>query len=73
MKYLVVLLMVAGCASRPTPQYYWHKAGATQRELSIEGAQCQSNAYSVPFAPVQQQLHVYMTCMIGKGWQFLER
>lgn len=72
MRYLVVLLALAGCASKQT---YWDKSGASEADFNTDMGQCRAQAFSVPGAMnnLMQVAIVQSTCMQGKGWQSYEK
>lgn len=69
MRYLVVLLLLAGCATPPRQEYVWDKQGASTQEFNMESGQCRAQAFGAPGMPMMQVMMVYASCMQGKGWQ----
>jgi hypothetical protein len=76
--YLLVLL-IAGCASQPTPpappepEWVWQKAGASTQDFSVDRGQCQAQALSVSGLNYFQIAGVFIDCMNGKGWQHVPK
>lgn len=68
MRYLTLFLLTA-CAT--SPQYHWERSYAPER-VAEESAQCQSQAFAVPFSGEERIAIVYATCMQGRGWQLIE-
>lgn len=74
MRYLIVLLMLAGCA-QTQKRSHWEKPGATEQEFNADMGQCRAQAFSVPGA-VQNLMQVAIvqnSCMQGRGWYLVER
>jgi len=70
-KILIVTTLVFtlfGCANN-----VWVKPGATLSDFNIDKAQCNAQAYSIPFASVYQQVAVQNECMQGKGWTLRDK
>ena len=59
---------VFGCANN-----VWVKSGATANDFNVDKAQCNAQAYSIPFANVYQQVAVQNECMQGKGWTLRDK
>lgn len=72
MRYLLVLLIVTGCATKQT---YWEKPGASNEEFNRDMGTCRAQAFGVPGATnnLMQVAIVQSTCMNGKGWYTVER
>lgn len=73
MRYLVVLMLLAGCATRT--ESVWVKPGADQAQFNADIGQCRAQAFSVPGAMnnLMQVAAVQSSCMQGKGWYVEER
>jgi hypothetical protein len=76
--YLLVIL-IAGCASRPTPsaqpepEWVWQKPGALPQEFSVDRDQCQAQALGVPGLSYFQIAGEFVGCMNGKGWRHIPK
>lgn len=72
MRYLLVLLIAAGCATKET---YWEKPGASSAQFDADMGACRAQAFGVPGAMnnLMQVAIVQSTCMQGRGWQQVER
>jgi hypothetical protein len=72
MRYLVVLMLIAGCA---TTQRYWEKPGASVQEFNADSGQCNAQAFGVPGAMYNQiqVAVVYNQCMQGRGWYVVQK
>lgn len=71
MKLLTILSLTLGlfaCANN-----VWVKPGASVNDFNIDRAQCNAQAYSIPFANVYQQAAVQNECLQGKGWNLRDR
>lgn len=68
MRYLVLGLLLAGCATQQT--MIWDKQGWNQREYAADEGQCKAQALSVPGAMTNaiQVAAVFSSCMQGKGY-----
>lgn len=64
---LIPILLLAGCASAPAPQ--WVRPGATATEYEMDKGQCQAQALSVAYPPTPQTVVIFNSCMRGKGWR----
>lgn len=75
MRWLMVLTMLSGCAAQPRQQIQWvHDQGAGRAQLDRDYAQCESHALSQhPLMPVQQGMHIFASCMRGRGWYTVAR
>lgn len=75
MRYLGVLLLLAGCATQPERQAYWVKDGATERDFNADMGACRAQAFSVPGAMgnLLQVAAVQSSCMEGRGWRVEHR
>jgi len=65
---LACLILITGCANN-----VWVKKGASASEFNMDNAQCNAQAYSIPFASVYQQAIVQNECLQGKGWTLRDR
>lgn len=64
MRYLVVLLLLSGCA-----QTYWARdTDNTEQAFNMDKGMCQAQAFGVPGMYPMQVTMVYNACMQGKGW-----
>lgn len=70
MRYLFVLLLLAGCA---TTERYWVKPGSTPQEFYADEGQCKAQALGAPGMYTMQVAMVFNACMQGKGWYVEER
>lgn len=70
MRYLIVLLLVTGCAAQPRQQYQWvNDRGADVTQLRRDQGQCEATALGQhPRMSVDQGMHIYASCMRSKGW-----
>ncbi len=68
MRYLIVLILVAGCAVEGR----WDKRGATEDDFYRDRGTCFAQMESVPFASTNQKNNVFVGCMQGKGWYWTE-
>lgn len=66
-----VVLMLAGCALRPT--WHWEKPGASDAEYSFDLNQCKAMTYSDASVVVtKESVRRMFTCMERKGWARVE-
>lgn len=70
MRYIALLLILAGCASK---QFLWEKPGASGQEFEMDRGQCQAQAFSTPGMYTMQIALVYNSCMRGRGWYQVEQ
>lgn len=70
MKYLLVLLLMAGCA---TKQSYWEKPGTSEQDFRADMGFCRAQAFGVASGNLMQVAIVQRSCMEGKGWELVER
>ena len=70
MKYALLALLLAGCATKQT---FWEKQGAGQNEFYEAQGQCQAQAFGVTGMNAMQVALVYNGCMRGKGWYQVEK
>lgn len=75
MKLLAFFLGVAlaGCASQPEQQYAWAKKDGTQQDFQMSAGQCEAHALSILGATNVRGLEIYLACMRGKGWNYVQR
>lgn len=73
MKYLLVALLLAGCAAKKMA--YWEKPGSNAQDFNQDMGQCRAQAFGVPGAMnnLMQVAMVQNACMQGKGWYTVER
>ncbi len=64
----VLVAGVFGCANN-----VWVKQGASANDFNVDRAQCNAQAYSIPFANVYQQAAVQNECLQGKGWTLRDK
>jgi hypothetical protein len=72
MRYLCVLLL-AGCAS--PGHYAWERidgASPTAQWLYMDKGQCEAMAVGAT-GNENRQVEVFVACMRGKGWRFVQR
>jgi hypothetical protein len=70
-KFFMIFPLVIGafgCANN-----VWVKPGASVNDFNVDRAQCNAQAYSIPFASVYQQAAVQNECLQGKGWTLRDR
>lgn len=66
MRYLLVLLLLVGCAREKRG---WYRDGATEEDFYRDRGQCVAQASAAPFGPMSDQALLIMGgCMQGKGW-----
>ena len=63
-----VIAVLFGCANN-----VWVKPGASVNDFNVDRAQCNAQAYSIPFANVYQQAAVQNECLQGKGWSLRDK
>lgn len=73
MRYLIVLLLLAGCATQQ-PRTVWQKSGSTYAEFQSDSGYCRAQAFGVPGAMgnLLQVAIVQRSCMESKGWELVE-
>lgn len=67
MRYLVVLLLLAGCVKDGG----WVRHGASDQEFMQDRGACISQAFQAP-TPHQQSM-IMAGCMQSKGWHWQEK
>lgn len=65
MRYLLLLLMLVGCATG-APEGAWYRTGSTEQEFMQDRGACTAQAFAVP--NVLRQAIILDSCMQGKGW-----
>jgi hypothetical protein len=70
MRYMLTLLMLAGCATTET---VWVKPGATNEAFYQDQGQCRAQAFGAPGMYTMQVAMIYSSCMQGRGWYTEER
>jgi uncharacterized lipoprotein YmbA len=70
-RYLIVLMLLAGCASEPK-QTYWEKPGASAQDFNQDIGQCRAQAFGNTMNLMQAAI-IQSSCMAGKGWYTVER
>lgn len=73
MRYLLVLLLLAGCS---TVIPMWSRNGATEQVFNSEAKQCETQARTIAAAldaPIEtynatEATRAFYACMRGKGW-----
>ena len=72
MRYLIILSVLTGCATKP--EMVWYKQGGNRTAFNADMSQCRAQAFSVPGAMnnLIQVAIVQRTCMEGKGWELVE-
>jgi hypothetical protein len=64
---VVLLLVAAGCAMRPS--WHWEKSGASEEQLVWDQNQCKAKVYvGSSGAVTNESVRRMFTCMEGKGW-----
>ena len=69
MRYLFVLIMLAGCVKDGG----WVRQGATDDDWHRDRGACIAQMESVPLAGQPQRARVFAGCMQGKGWYWEEK
>lgn len=67
MRYLFVLLALAGCMKEGG----WVKPGASDQDFYADRGGCVAQAYSAPVP--QARAMILAGCMQGKGWHWEEK
>lgn len=71
MRICLLVLLLAGCATQPAPQYRW--AGGNPATFDRDAAVCEGQALSVPFVTTERGVAIYGACMRSRGWYLVDR
>lgn len=72
MRYLVVLIILAGCAAKT--ESFWVKPSATEADFHQDRGQCMAQSSAALQGPMSMQaMMIFGGCMQGKGWYREER
>lgn len=73
MRYVIAVLLLAGCSTQPRQELLWYKPNSSAQEFEMDRGQCRAQAFSVASGNLMQIALVQDGCLRGKGWYLVPR